>query len=217
MDDASLTLAMRRLKKAMTGLQTPVVVSIGQGGDPFRVLLSCLLSLRTRDETTGPASERLFQLGDSPRKLLKHDVSAIETAIYPVAFFRNKAKTILELCRELEEVHSGKVPNSLEGLLKLKGVGRKTANLTYTLGFGGMGICVDIHVHRIVNRWGYVATETPDDTEEGLRKRLPRRYWKGLNDLLVTFGQNICRPASPFCSRCPVEEICAKTGVTRSR
>jgi endonuclease-3 len=185
--------------------------------DPFQVLIACLLSLRTKDETTGPASERLFRLAKTPRAMLGLSARAIERAIFPVGFYRTKARVILGVCRDLLGPFGGAVPDDLDSLLTLKGVGRKTANLVVTMGFGKPGICVDTHVHRISNRLGYVRTKTPDQTELALRAKLPRRHWIELNDLLVTFGQNICKPTSPYCSRCPIDRHCGKTGVTRSR
>ncbi len=191
----------------------PTVIHIGQGQDPFRVLASCILSLRTRDEVTEPASQRLFDLADNPGKILSLGLSEIEKAIYPVAFYRNKAKTLKEICRELVDQNDAKVPDTLEELLKIKGVGRKTANLTLILGHGKMGICVDTHVHRISNRWGYVKTSSPDATEMVLRDQLPQKYWMQFNEWLVSFGQNICKPISPLCSQCCVQSHCEKIGV----
>ena len=185
--------------------------------DPFRVLIACLLSLRTKDETTGPAAERLFALADTPAVMLRLPAPAIERAIFPVGFYRTKARVILGVCRDLLEHFGSRVPDTIDELLTLKGVGRKTANLVVTVGFGKPGICVDIHVHRISNRLGYVRTRTPEKTEVALRACLPRRYWIGYNDLLVSFGQNVCAPISPKCSICPVRGLCPRVGVTRSR
>ena len=185
--------------------------------DPFETLISCLLSLRTKDATTEAASARLFALARTPQAMLRLTPRKIERAIFPVGFYRTKARTILEISRTLVERHAGEVPADLEALLALKGVGRKTANLVITLAFRRYGICVDTHVHRISNRWGYVRTKTPDQTEMALRSRLPRRHWRVYNDLLVAFGQNLCHPTSPWCSRCPVADRCARVGVTRSR
>ncbi len=185
--------------------------------DPFRILIACLLSLRTKDETTGPAAERLFALADTPEAMLRLTPRRIEHAIFPVGFFRTKARVILTICRALIERFGSKVPPDLDTLLTLRGVGRKTANLVVTMGFGLPGICVDTHVHRIVNRLGFVRTKTPEQTEWGLRAKLPRRHWIELNDLLVAFGQNICQPISPRCSVCPVRRACHRVGVTRSR
>lgn len=185
--------------------------------DPFTTLVSCLLSLRTKDATTRVASERLFRLARDPRAMLRLSIRTIERAIYPVGFYRTKARTIRELCGTLLERYGGRVPDDLDELLKIKGVGRKTANLVVTLAFRKDGICVDTHVHRISNRWGYVNTKTPVETEMALRERLPRKHWQTYNDLLVSFGQNLCHPTSPWCSRCPVDDVCAHVGVTRSR
>jgi endonuclease III len=185
--------------------------------DPFRVLIACLLSLRTKDETTGPAAARLFALADTPEAMLRLPAKRIERAIFPVGFYRTKARVVLGVCRDLLERFGGQVPDDIDQLLTLKGVGRKTANLVVTQGFNKPGICVDVHVHRISNRLGYVKTKNPTETETALRKRLPRRYWIGYNELLVSFGQNICHPVSPRCSECPVRPRCARVGVTRSR
>jgi endonuclease-3 len=188
-----------------------------QSGDPFCVLVACLLSLRTQDTTTGPAAARLFALADTPAAMLRLTPRAIERAIYPVGFYRTKARVILDVCRDLLERFEGRVPHDIDALLSLKGVGRKTANLVVTMGYGRPGICVDTHVHRISNRLGYVKTRTPAETEMALRGKLPARYWIGYNDLLVAFGQNVCTPISPWCSRCPVRALCRRAGVTASR
>lgn len=196
--------------------------------DPFCVLISCLLSLRTKDAVTEEASRRLFSLCASkegtlskkkvsPESMLKLPLKAVKKAIYPVGFYHTKARTIHQVCRTLIKRFQGKVPDTLEELLSLKGVGRKTANLVVTLSFGKPGICVDTHVHRISNRLGYVRTKTPEETEMALRKKLPKRYWIEFNDLLVPFGQNLCKPVSPLCSTCPLESDCPKVGVTLHR
>ncbi len=205
---------LRRETKRWT---VPAVTEVAESRDPFLVLVSTLLSLRTRDQTTAEASKRLFQLAKTPRQLLDLDAAAIEKAIYPVGFYRVKARTLRAICGDLLERFQGRVPDSIEELLTLKGVGRKTANLVVTLGFDKPGICVDIHVHRISNRLGYVRTKTPDETEKALRAKLPRRYWNEFNDLLVTYGQNLCHPTSPWCSRCRLSAYCARRGVARSR
>lgn len=188
-----------------------------QTGDPFRVLVSCLLSLRTKDETTGPAAQRLFSLADTPAALAALDERTIARAIYPVGFYRTKARTLRTVARTLLERFAGAVPDDLDVLLTLNGVGRKTANLVLTQGFGKPAMCVDTHVHRISNRWGYVRTRDPHATETALRGKLPRQYWCDYNDLLVAFGQTICRPTSPWCSCCPVVDWCPRCGVTRHR
>ena len=179
--------------------------------------MACLLSLRTQDTTTGPAAARLFALADTPHAMLELSARTIERAIYPVGFYRTKARVILGLSRDLLDRFEGGVPDDIDALLTLKGVGRKTANLVVTLGFDKPGICVDTHVHRISNRLGYVRTRTPDETETALRAKLPPRYWIGYNDLLVTFGQNVCAPVSPKCSVCPVARQCRRVGVRTSR
>ena len=206
---------IRRLRRAQPAWRRTALAD--EAGDPFRVLVACLLSLRTQDTTTAPAAARLFALADTPAAMLKLSARQIERAIYPVGFYRTKARVILDLCRDLLERFGGRVPNDLDALLTLKGVGRKTANLVVTLGFNAPGICVDTHVHRISNRLGYVRTRTPDETEMALRAKLPRRYWIGYNDLLVTFGQNVCAPVSPKCSACPVRALCRRVGVTTAR
>lgn len=185
--------------------------------NPFRVLISCILSQQTKDGVTELASARLYRLADRPETILALSEQRIARAIYPVSFYRTKARTIRQVCQALLARFAGGVPDSLEALLSLYGVGRKTANLVLTVGYRKPGICVDTHVHRISNRWGYVKTKTPEQTEMALRVKLPRRHWISYNDLLVPFGQHLCRPISPFCSRCPVERWCAKTGVTTHR
>ena len=174
MDNRKISTVLRKIKQAGTHWETPAVVHIGEGKDPFRVLVSCILSLRTRDEVTAAASQRLFALADHPQKLLSLDSDEIEKAIYPVAFYRNKANTLGEICRELVDRNNAEVPDTLEELLKLKGIGRKTANLTLILGHGKIGICVDTHVHRICNRLGYVKTSTPDATEMAYATSFPK-------------------------------------------
>jgi endonuclease-3 len=211
--------AIRIVKSEVRRWQEPVVGVVARESDrdPFRILISCLLSLRTKDKTTGEASRRLFALAHTPAAMLALPRRTIERAIYPVGFYRTKAKSIHQICRRLLDVHGGKVPDSIEELVTLPGVGRKTANLVVTVGYRKPGICVDIHVHRISNRWGYVETKTPAQTEDALRRTLPKRYWITFNDLLVPYGQNLCQPVSPFCSRCKLSEYCDRVGVTRSR
>jgi endonuclease-3 len=209
---------MRILRREGPKWQTPVVTLIAESSDsPFKVLISCILSLRTQDSTTAQASRRLFALADSPQAMMKLTAKKIEQAIFPVGFYRTKAKTILEICRTLIDVYDGKVPDEIDELIKLKGVGRKTANLVVTLGYNKPGICVDTHVHRISNRWGYVKTATPEKTEAALREKLPKKYWIEYNDLLVSFGQQVCRPISPLCSQCPLAKYCSQIGVTVRR
>lgn len=176
--------------------------------DPFKVLICCILSLRTNDLTTYPCSLRMLELGTKPEDFLNIEVDTLAKAIYPVGFYKNKAQQILDISKELVEKHKSKVPNTIDELVKFKGVGRKTANLVMAKGFNIPAICVDVHVHRISNRLGWVKTKMPDETEMVLRKLLPKKYWLDINTLLVTFGQNICKPQRPLCEKCPVKEYC---------
>jgi len=209
---------IRRLRRTRERWNpTALAVVAGESGDPFRVLIACILSLRTQDTTTGPAAARLFALADTPAAMRRLMPRQIERAIYPVGFYHTKARAILGICRDLLDRFGGRVPDEIDALLTLGGVGRKTANLVVTVGYGKPGICVDTHVHRISNRLGYVRTRTPEETEMALRRTLPRRYWIGYNDLLVSFGQNLCTPISPHCSTCPVRPLCRRIAVTSSR
>lgn len=176
--------------------------------DPFKVLICCILSLRTNDLTTYPCSLRMLELGTKPEDFLTIDVETLSRAIYPVGFYKNKAQQILDISKELVEKYNSKVPASIDELVKFKGVGRKTANLVMAKGFGIPAICVDVHVHRISNRLGWVKTRTPEETEMALRKILPEKYWLDINTILVTFGQNLCKPQRPMCETCPVKEYC---------
>lgn len=209
--------ALAKVRRANRAFRVPAVTVVAASRDPFAVLVSTILSLRTRDAATAAASARILALARTPAAMRRLSARAIEKAIYPVSFYRTKARHLLAACRLLEERHGGRVPKTMEELLALDGVGRKTANLVLTLGHGLPGICVDTHVHRISNRWGYVRTETPERTEFRLREILPRRHWLEYNDLLVTFGQNLCTPLSPRCSRCPLGTACERRGVLRSR
>lgn len=218
MKDGEIGEAMAILVEAVRKWHTPAVTIVSQReGDPFKVLISCILSLRTQDKTTAAASERLFALAGTPAGLGALPTEIIEQAIYPVGFYRVKAAQIKEICRVLQEKYAGRVPDEIDELLTFRGVGRKTANLVVTLGYGKPGICVDTHVHRICNRWGYVQTKTPEQTEFILRGKLPSEYWLVINDLLVAFGQNQCLPVSPLCSTCPLFEMCDRVGVKKSR
>lgn len=176
--------------------------------DPFIVLIACILSLRTNDKTTYPATLRMLKLGKTPEDFAKLDPKVLEKAIYPVGFYANKAKQIVELSKELVEKYNSKVPDEIEELVKFNGVGRKTANLVLSEGFHKPAICVDVHVHRISNRLGYVKTKNPEETEFALRKKLPQKYWIDINSLLVTHGQNICKPTNPRCNECPIKDYC---------
>jgi len=206
------------LAKETPKWDVPIVTLVAESSkDPFKVLISTVLSLRTKDETTAIASRRLFKLAGSPADMLKLSEKEIIDAIYPVGFYKTKAKNIHKICKGLITKYDSIVPNDIDELLKFKGVGRKTANLVVTLGYGKPGICVDTHVHRISNRFGYMKTKTPDETETALRKKLPKEYWIDYNNLLVSFGQHLCRPISPKCSICPVESFCDRVDVIRSR
>ena len=218
MKDRDIHSAIRILRHEVPKWETPIVTLMAETYEsPFRVLISCILSLRTQDATTAKASHRLFAFADSPPAMVKLSAKRIEKLIYPVGFYKTKAKNIREICRRLIADHAGEVPDEIDELLKLKGVGRKTANLVVTLGYKKPGICVDTHVHRISNRWGYVRTKTPEKTEYALREKLPNQYWIEYNDLLVSFGQHLCRPISPVCSHCPLSKYCDQIGVTMRR
>ena len=184
---------------------------------PFTTLISCILSLRTQDKTTLAASDRLFEIAQTPVSMLAVPQKTIERAIYPVSFFRTKARTIHAICEQLLSQFQGNVPSDLETLLTLPGVGRKTANIVVTLAFRKPGIAVDTHVHRISNRLGYVRTKTPEKTEMALRRKLPQQYWIVFNDLLVAYGQNLCKPIGPRCSTCKISTYCRRVGVKSSR
>ena len=218
MKDDDIHSVISLLKKEVKKWREPVVSRVaGEGRDPFKVLISTVLSTRTKDETTDGASQRIFKLARTPRQMLRLTKGEIARAIYPVGFYKTKAGNILRLSRDLVEKYHARVPDDLDKLLTLPGVGRKVANLVITLAYRNKGICVDTHVHRICNRLGYVKTKTPEETETVLRGKLTRRYWIIINDLLVVFGQNICKPISPFCSRCVVVIYCKKIGVVKSR
>ena len=217
-NNKNIDIVVAQLKKQMKGLPDPSVTLVGKKWkSPFLVLISCLLSLRTKDETTLPASQRLFALAQTPQTMVKLPVELIEKTIFPVGFYRTKSRILLKICEDLLTRYQGRVPDTIDELLTFKGVGRKTANLVLTEGFGKPAMCVDTHVHRISNRFGYIDTKNPEETEEALRKKLPQKYWMDYNALLVTWGQNICRPISPLCSICGVNQICSRRGVTTSR
>jgi endonuclease III len=219
---AASTALLRRIvppvRRAVRSAEDPSVTKIAKRTrSPFRVLVSTVISARTKDEVTGAASRRLFALARTPRGMARLPVAKIERAIYPAGFYRTKARAIRELSRMLDEEYGGKVPDTIEELVRLPGVGRKTANLVVTLGFGAPGICVDTHVHRVCNRLGAVSTRTPAQTEFALRAVLPKRHWIEINDLLVMYGQTVCTPVSPWCSRCAIVRDCGRVGVARSR
>ena len=178
--------------------------------DPYLVLICCILSLRTNDKTTIKAAKRMLELAKTPFEMQNIDLEKLSNAIYPVGFYKNKASQIIELSKTIVEKYKGIVPDEIDELVKFKGVGRKTANLVLTKGFNKPAICVDVHVHRICNRLGYVNTKAPDDTELELRKILPKKYWIDFNTLLVTHGQNICKPQKPNCENCSISKYCKK-------
>tara|TARA_B100001750_G_scaffold205727_1_gene182979 strand:- start:107 stop:763 length:657 start_codon:yes stop_codon:yes gene_type:complete len=218
MRDKQIHAAVKIIKKTIQQWEEPAVgVVARKSHDPFCILIACLLSLRTKDETTAEASYRLFKLADNPNRMLKLPLNQVEKAIYPVGFYKTKARQIHAICQTLLKDFGGVVPSTIDELLTLKGVGRKTANLVVTVGYNKPGICVDIHVHRISNRWGYIETKTPEESEQALRKKLPKKYWIQFNDWLVPYGQHLCRPISPFCTQCPINEFCNRVGVTTSR
>jgi len=209
---------MRILAEEVQAYEEPIVTrQVREKRDPYKVLISTVISLRTKDDVTRAASERLYALADNPQDMCRLDIETVEKAIYPAGFYHNKAANIIEISRRLVEEFNGRVPDDLDTLLTFNGVGRKTANLVLTLGFAKPGICVDTHVHRITNRWGYVTTKSPDETEMRLREILPPQHWIPINDYLVTWGQNVCKPVSPWCSRCALSKICAAAGVEKSR
>ena len=214
------------LARALEGQSLPAVSEVAarrgplkgpRRGKPFAVLVSTMISLRTKDEVTAAASARLLARAGSPGELAALSERTIARLIYPAGFYRTKARHLRQAGRLLAERHAGRVPEAMEDLLALPGVGRKTANLVRNLGFGLPGICVDTHVHRISNRLGWVRTRTPLETERALEARLPRRYWIPVNGFLVAFGQRTCTPLSPKCSQCPIRRHCARVGVGRSR
>ena len=209
---------MRTLAREIDGLDLPAVEKISQSqeDDPFQVLIATMLSARTQDATTLAASTRLFKVARTPRTIGTLTVRQIERLIYPVSFYRHKARHVRATCRLLVERFNGRVPTTMEELLTLPGVGRKTANLVLILGFQSVkNICVDTHVHRISNRLGWVATRTPDETEQALYAATDQRWWPIINLYLVTWGQNVCRPVYPRCDECALREYCPQTGVTK--
>ena len=207
------------IKKQCSKYGNPIVNEIADlNNDSFKVLISCLLSLRTKDITTAKASKRLFIKADTPYKLVKLSDKEIEKLIYPVGFYKRKSKNLKEVCKHLIENHNGQVPNKEKDLLKIKGVGRKTMNICLTYAFNNEeGLAVDTHVNRISNRLGWVKTKTPEETELALKEKLDKKYWKDINNVFVQFGQNICKPVSPYCSKCSVNKYCQKINVNKSR
>lgn len=219
MKDHEIHQAIAILRESVKAWEPALVDNMGrqENRTPYEILVATILSLRTKDTLTAQVAPKLFALADNPYEMVRYSPQEIANVIYPVGFYRNKARSILAVSQKLIEEHDGNVPDDLDELLKLPGVGRKTANLVITVGFNKPGLCVDTHVHRISNRWGYIQTKTPEQTEFALRKKLPQQYWIEYNGLLVSFGQNLCTPTSPRCSRCPVSRFCDRVGVVRSR
>lgn len=219
MDTPTLEKTLQILRKEIKKWKVPAVGVIADEAidKPFETLVSTIISLRTKDDVTEKASIALLKKAPSPEKLARLKETTIEKLIYPANYYRTKAKNIKKCAQIIMKDYNGKVPRDIDDMCQLPGVGRKTANLVATLGFNDYGICVDIHVHRISNRFGYINTKEADESEIVLRQNLPKKHWKTYNDILVTFGQNICHPTSPWCSKCPVETYCEKIGVNRSR
>lgn len=210
MNDKDIDKIMKELLKVTKNMPMPVVTEIKlvTNRDAYKILISTMLSLRTKDSTTRDASMRLFEKAGNPKDMLKLSEEEIAKLIYPVGFYRVKAKNILEVSQTIIDDYNGKVPDEIDELLKLRGVGRKVANLVVTEAFDKYGICVDTHVHRISNRFGYVSTKKPEQTEFALRKKLPKKYWRVYNDTLVIYGQNLCKPINPLCNQCSVSKYC---------
>lgn len=218
MDTSTIEKVIAILRKEVKKYNAPIVTLVAQTHhDPFRVLIATVLSLRTKDQVTANACKKLFVVADTPENMLLLSEKEIEELIYPVGFYRTKARNIKKICQKLLDEYDGRVPDDLDELLKFPNVGRKTANLVLTEGYNIPAMCVDVHVNRISNRLGYVKTKTPHETEMALRKKLPKKYWGDYNYLLVAHGQHICVPISPFCSKCPVNKYCERKGVARSR
>lgn len=205
------------LRPFVDALHTPIVELVeAQTKDPFKILLATILSARTKDEVTAKAAQKLFTKVNAPSDINNLSVSQLEKLIYPVGFYKTKAKHLKQLPKVLQEEFNGVLPQTIEELVKLPGVGRKTANLVVAVAFKKPAICVDVHVHRITNRWGYVRTKTPYETEMRLRKKLPKKYWLDINWMLVSFGQAHCTPRNPKCSSCPIRKYCKRVGVKKS-
>ncbi len=217
-EGARISGVLTRLGRAIRGMDEPAVEKISEDSreDPFQVLISTMLSAQTRDEVTHAASMRLFKVARTPRTMAALPVMKIQRLIYPVSFYRVKARHVKETCKQIVERFGGRVPDTMEALLTLPGVGRKTANLVLILSHASrQNICVDTHVHRISNRLGWVRTRTPDQTEQALYAAVPKRFWPDVNLYLVTWGQNVCRPIYPRCPACVISDACPRLGVER--
>ena len=206
--EKQMSQVIKILKKNRGRFIVPALTEIAEEKDPFKVLVSCILSLRTRDATTAKVSRELYKIADTPRKIASMNLKKLSAVIKPVNYYKTKAKRIKNISERLVREFDSSVPNDIDTLMKFKGVGRKTANIVVVYGFNSHGIPVDTHVHRVSNRLGWVETNTPEKTEVELRKILPRKYWIDLNDLFVQFGQNICMPRNPHCNACPISRYC---------
>jgi endonuclease III len=216
--NATIGRVLAKVREHNRQYKVPAVTLVARNHHtPYHVLISTLISLRTKDDVTWKAAERLFAAAYTPEAIARLPEQKIAQLIYPAGFYKTKAKTIKDVTKTILGKYAGRVPDDVDELTTMRGVGRKTANLVVTLGFGKPGICVDVHVFRISNRWGYVKTRTPDETEQVLRSKLPPQYWIEYNDLLVTFGQNHCVPISPRCSTCPLRNVCPRVGVVKNR
>ncbi len=208
MDRKEVAKVIDIVEREVRKFREPIVTRISRRRDPYQVLVSCILSLRTRDETTSEASRRLFGVARRPEEMIRLSEKEIEKLIYPVGFYKTKAKNIKKISKILIEKYGSKVPSELDELMKLPGVGRKTANIVVVFGYDKTGLPIDTHCHRIPNRLGWVKTKMPEQTEFALRKLIPKTHWKKFNDIFVTFGQNICKPIRPLCERCPITKYC---------
>ncbi len=217
-DNNNIAQVLSKVKAATAAYGVPVLERFNEmTKDPYWVLISCILSLRAKDETTEIVAHQLYKTAPTPEKVLKIPLKKMEKLVYKSGFYHVKARNVLSITKDIIERFKGRVPDTIEELLSIKGVGRKTANLVVTVAYNKPGICVDTHVHRVSNRWGYVSAKTPDLTEMRLREKLPKRYWIKYNMWLVLFGRNICLPVSPLCSACPLRRLCPRAGVVKSR
>ena len=218
MNEKDLIDIIKILRKEIKKWDVPVVSLVSKAHkDPFSILISTVISLRTKDEVTLKSFNKLFSKAKSPKEMLKLKEEEMAELIYPAGFYKTKGKNIRKICEILIEKYKGKVPNSMEKLLELPNVGRKTANLVISVGFDGDGVCIDVHNHRILNRFGFLKTKNPEETEYEVRKRVDKKYWRELSFLLVAYGQHICRPISPYCSKCLIKKKCKRRGVEVSR
>ena len=218
MDTQTIEKVIAILRQEVKQWDVPIITLIAQTQkDPFRVLIATVLSLRTKDEITALAAKRLFAKADTAKDMLDLTEEEIQKLIFPAGFYKTKAKNILLICEKLQKEYHGKVPDEIPQLLEFPNVGRKTANLVVSDGYGKPAMCVDVHVNRISNRFGYVKTKNPLETEMVLREKLPVQYWNEYNYILVAFGQHLCRPMSPWCSKCPVAKYCERVGIGKSR